>query len=140
MAFVKVIDDGVDMKVFSPFAAKDTIKSMPSRRWDKDDRCWVVPSYLKRDLLMALELDGFEIRYEQAPRKDSFEDLFDLFTRPTSVSDWVRDAFTAAGDRAPKLYRALASVFHPDAGGEHALMVRINEAYDKWRTVHRGNR
>jgi len=46
---------------------------------------------------------------------------------------WLEAAFTAVGrDRARLLYRALASVFHPDSGGDERLMKALNSAKERF--------
>ncbi len=47
---------------------------------------------------------------------------------------WLMGAFQAVPDEARgKLYRALAAVFHPDTGGDPALMVALNAARERNR-------
>jgi hypothetical protein len=46
---------------------------------------------------------------------------------------WLEAVFVAVGrDRAKLLYRALASVFHPDAGGDERLMRALNAAKERF--------
>jgi hypothetical protein len=46
---------------------------------------------------------------------------------------WLMGAFHAVPDEARgKLYRALATAFHPDVGGDPALMVALNAARERY--------
>lgn len=44
---------------------------------------------------------------------------------------WADDLLTEAGDLAPVVYKALARVLHPDAGGNTKLMQALNAANDR---------
>lgn len=60
--------------------------------------------------------------------------------KATGNGDWVRAVFDACPARHyDRLYRALAATFHPDVGGGHELMVRINGEYEyRHRTADKG--
>ncbi|HEX3456630.1 MAG TPA: hypothetical protein VHR97_01630 [Candidatus Baltobacteraceae bacterium] len=46
---------------------------------------------------------------------------------------WLEAMFVAVGrDRAKVLYRALATVFHPDSGGDERLMKALNAAKERF--------
>jgi hypothetical protein len=46
---------------------------------------------------------------------------------------WLEAAFRATrADRRKRLYRALSTVFHPDAGGDPMLMVALNAVHEKF--------
>jgi hypothetical protein len=47
---------------------------------------------------------------------------------------WLEAMFIAIGDKAQrqKLYRALATVFHPDVGGDERLMKALNAAKERF--------
>lgn len=44
-----------------------------------------------------------------------------------NAENWLTAAFVAVGPEGrPRLYRSLAAAFHPDVGGDPALMVALN--------------
>lgn len=107
--------------VLSPFSAKDDVKALPSARWDKTIRAWVILSLnvegAARDLRRlgyAVELEGF--RTVDTPRvNEPWEAMFSAV--PVAL-------------RA-KTYRALVKVLHPDAGGDLAAMQALTVAFEK---------
>jgi len=52
--------------------------------------------------------------------------------------DWVSAVFDAVPDKyTDKLFRALASCFHPDVGGSDEIMARINAEYERRKNEQR---
>lgn len=50
-----------------------------------------------------------------------------------NAQEWLVAMFCAVqADQRRALYRSLAAVFHPDAGGDPALMVALNAAREKF--------
>lgn len=73
------------------------------------------------DLLAYARLLGF--RVEDNRRGKARAPQFNATT------DWATALFEAVGaDRATAVYRALSKVLHPDAGGDHSLMVALTSA------------
>lgn len=51
---------------------------------------------------------------------------------PVGSTDWVKELFaTVPKAHVQRVYRALASAFHPDVGGDAETMKRINAAYGR---------
>src|ERR1700685_4342644 len=61
---------------------------------------------------------------------------FEIENRRVAIlqaSKWLEAAFVATSkDRRKKLFRALSSVFHPDAGGDQALMIALNAVHERF--------
>lgn len=119
--------------ILSPFEAKDTIRSLPSRQWDPTLRGWVIPSHHVSLAVAALVDAGFRVLdpvglndHPGGPRTGR--------TRPNSsggaagTSDPFAALYAALPDhlRAPT-YRALVRVLHPDVGGDGRLTQILND-------------
>lgn len=54
--------------------------------------------------------------------------------------DWVQQIFKVCPSRhRAKLYRGLASAFHPDVGGDNDLMRHINKVYEYYEKLDKAN-
>ncbi|MGH3381346.1 MAG: hypothetical protein ACRDP6_42105 [Actinoallomurus sp.] len=133
MALVRIVLDGLDAYVRSPFDAKDVIKSMPIRHWDAARKVWVIPADDVDELKAALEASGFNVivtgearrqerqRYEPPPRNSR-----------TNGSSWADAMFVALGpELSVKAYKALSRALHPDLGGSTEHMQILNAARDR---------
>ncbi|WDT90779.1 hypothetical protein H0E86_03965 [Streptomyces sp. SCSIO-PteL053] len=60
---VRIVTGTAAAKVFSPFEALGVIKTMPhrNRRWDTNEKCWVISLSLLPDLQAALAAEGFKV-------------------------------------------------------------------------------
>lgn len=122
-----------DAKVHSPFEAKDIIKELPHRwrRWDKDDKCWVVELHAVDSLKSSLRMAGFTVRTtHDAGSRQSY------YTPPPrterSADSWADSMYRALGkELGDKAYKALVPVLHPDRGGDTVCMQQLNAARDK---------
>lgn len=124
--FVRIFEDWRDTweaQVFSPFEAKDIIRGMPTRRWDKERRCWVIPVDDAAALRGRLEWEGFTVQVHSNWRPEP---------RTTTVVNWADSLFQALPEAlAEKAFKALTRVLHPDTGGDTALMQQLNGARDR---------
>src|SRR5690606_4113698 len=89
-----------------------------SRRWDPEDRLWIIDDRYEATVRRLL---GIFFGYKYAPvDADPYRTLHLLPTAPPEV--------------AKAAYRALAQIHHPDRGGSHEAMQRVNTA---WETLSR---
>lgn len=126
---VRIVINGDKAKVYSPFEAKEAIKTLPKRwrAWDTDEKCWVILTFGLDELRRALHAEGFTVveRTNSGSKGGS--------QRPRRGTDTWADAMYAALGRqlADKAFRALVPVLHPDRGGDTAAMQTLNAARDR---------
>lgn len=109
-----LVVDGPNILVFAPFDAKDDIKALPSRRWDNNRRCWVVPKEL-----------------HHAARRVLDRWCTTIDDRSEASMGWLVDLFAAIPDESvDRVYRALSVALHPDHGGSTELMAVVNRVHD----------
>lgn len=120
-----VIIGGHEARIVSPYSAKDAIKTIPGRRWDKAARQWVIPAAYAADAEAILwrYCSHVDVRDNRPPPPPS---------RPAVRYD---NPFTAVLEAVPdglrrKVYRSLAVVLHPDHGGDEQLAKALNAAHD----------
>lgn len=120
MAAVFITVDGPVAWIASPFAAKDTIRSAPGRKWNPERRQWSVPADVVDDLAGWLRDDGFDVtvrgRPARAQGRHPAEWTWALYD---AVPEHLRDA----------AYRALLRVLHPDVGGDSRLAQQLNDTF-----------
>ncbi|MDX3229403.1 hypothetical protein [Streptomyces sp. ME19-01-6] len=127
---VRIVMGTTTAKVFSPFEAKECIRTLPKqqRNWDPEEKCWVISIYAVRDLRAALQYEGFTVltlpRGEDQsgaprPRRQHADTWADLM--------YAQLGATLAG----KAYKALLGVLHPDRGGDTEAMKVLNAARDR---------
>lgn len=105
--------DGPNILVFAPFDAKDDIKALPSRRWDRERRCWVVPRELRYDVRVL----------------ERWCTVID--DRSDAATEWLSEMFAVIPDeQVNRVYRTLSFDLHPDHGGSTQLMAALNRAHD----------
>lgn len=123
----------LNAKVHSPFEAKDIIKDLPRawRRWEKDDKCWVVELYAVDTLTISLRLAGFTVRTTH--QGGSEQRRSSPPPRAERNADtWADSMYRALGKTlGDKAYKALVPVLHPDRGGDTVCMQQLNAARDK---------
>jgi hypothetical protein len=103
----------------------DTVKAtVPSdhREWDPDVKEWTIwPPYAADVLTLTKHTYGFvRERGNAAPIADDYFRILHL--RETAPIELIESAF-----------RCLAKLHHPDRGGDHATMRRLNSAYEALR-------
>lgn len=161
MALVRIEVDGLTARVFSPYDPQrvEVIKSIPGRHWDKDGKCWVVPTVQVPGIKVALEAIGDTVLIvgaaEPPPRqrqaddgevrilKDANRRLERDLARLRQENQRLRSETAARGgswaetllrkltpEQAEKAYKKLATVLHPDVGGSAELMRDLNVAHD----------
>jgi hypothetical protein len=112
---VFVRQSGDELHVYSPFEARDDVKSLPRRRWDAERKCWIVPFTHRRQVL------------------DVLRQTCDVIDETNSIA-WIAELFAVVPPRhRERVWRALAMACHPDVGGTNALMAAINREYEKLR-------
>lgn len=117
--------------VYSPFAAKEVIKALPMRSWDKDRRCWTIPAVFLDELVDALRAAGFTTVTTEKGEQEKQD------RRPppgpgSTTGTWADLLFTELGpDLGDRAFKALIKVVHPDTGGSTVLMQQLNIARDK---------
>lgn len=101
--------------------AIDRLKRLGSTYFDPDERVWRSPLHRVEQIRQVFSDLGYAIEdwtleeaavAKPAPPEDVFVTLM------TTVPERLRDP----------VYRALARVLHPDAGGDGRLMQRLNDA------------
>jgi hypothetical protein len=126
---VRIVVTGTKAKVYSPFEAREAIKTLPRswRSWDSEEKCWVIPVHAVAELTRALKLEGFTImsRAGSGQRAES--------PRPQrSGESWADLMYASLGrELAGRAYKALVPVLHPDRGGATAAMQDLNAARDR---------
>mgnify|MGYP001609834074 CR=1 FL=1 len=106
---------------------KDTIPKR-ARRWDPEDRCWLILPSQKRALTHLLAEHGHTVK--------SFERNAPAGGTPRPSPSPNFDPIEALLREIPtemraKVYRQLAIALHPDNGGDTELMKRLNVIWDK---------
>lgn len=105
--------------------AVEVIKRAPVRHWDKDAGCWRVPAEHAGLIAELFRGAGYEVRHPLGAR--AWAPGQRLPAEPEPVAALL--AIVPEHLRTPTV-RALAKVWHPDVGGDHALMQRLNTAAD----------
>ena len=122
-------DGGINLKF--PYIAElveDLKSAIPGwgRQYDPYTKQWyVLPSFV--DV-------AEEIFYFYFPRKHNFShsppDLF------ATLPDWCKTLYilpNAPGVVIDAVYRALSKIYHPDVGGSHSAMLKLNAAIEEAR-------
>jgi len=117
VSVVRIEQRGQFFHVWTPYHrayVTDLKCSISGRRWDQDAGCWIIHER-HRDALMLLLAEHFGYLED-----DPYRALHLLPSAPPEV--------------AKAAYRALAQIHHPDRGGSHEAMQRVNTA---WETLSR---
>ena len=113
---------------YDPDLIEDLKENIPkrARRWDPEDRCWLIlPSQQKR--LMELLADhGHQVKRFQRTATASAGPP----TSPT-VDPFEAMLKEVPSELRPKVYRQLAIALHPDNGGDTEMMKRLNVIWDR---------
>ncbi len=131
MALVRMIVEDGKAKVFSPFEAKDLVKSMPTRSWSAADKAWVIPAEDVDDLKDLLEASGYRvlITHKQAKQERRSEPPP---RQARTGRTWADDLLTSLSpELAERAFKALTRVLHPDIGGSTEAMQILNAARDR---------
>jgi len=119
----RIVVRGHVADVYAPFELREVIKSFPGRKWRPAAKAWEVPRHVIADLADALEDCGCTVFVSGDAEPSSAS---------KATAGWAEMLLDAVGDDlAPKVYRALVCVLHPDHGGHHQLMVELNRARDR---------
>ena len=124
IASVRYLPSGLMLQLEAPFDREFTDslkKSVPSKKriWDDNDKCWYVAKD-QSDKLCHL-LDGV---YEETL-------LLDFPVQEVSDSSWGTLYLVphAPLEVVRAVFKALALKYHPDKGGDVAIMQSLNVAY-----------
>lgn len=124
---IELTPGNTSARVFSPFEAKDIIKTLPPgyRAWDKDNRCWLVKTTMIERLTTLLEAESFTVRVVSGSQQEP----------PPAPSrgsgTWADQMYATLGTRlADAAHKALSRVLHPDTGGSAEAMKCLNAARD----------
>lgn len=120
-----VIIDRHEARIVSPFEAKDAIKAIPGRRWDKTRKQWVVPA--------EYATEAERILWIYCDRVDVIDNREPTTAPPPPPPRRSENAFADALGAVPqrlrrRAFRALAEVLHPDHGGDLKAMQALNAA------------
>ena len=123
---INIIVIGGNARIYSPFAAKDSVKALPGAHWDSGQRCWVIPASYVHLAADELRLAGYRVTVKDQSQSRP----------PTPDSIRVNEPWEAMFLATPrplreKAYKALARVLHPDTGGDTAAMQALTQAYAK---------
>jgi hypothetical protein len=128
---VRIEIEIVKTYIYDAYDVKEIIKQIPGRKWEADRRRWSIYTSDVGLLLLMLKRDGHhgvitDRRWK--PRS----------SKPSSAikRTWADELFAALKGKphlADKVFKALTLALHPDAGGDHELMVQLNVARDKTR-------
>ena len=125
-------DYGEWMTIRCPYEAHfvkalKTIVGPSQRWWDQDAKLWHVRFEFIRELLPLCRkyYDEVECRVNvrEVLASANVNVFSQLFARITP-------------QYADKIYKALARVVHPDAGGQEELMTQLNQAYQNRVSLH----
>lgn len=116
--------------VRSPFEARDLIKGMPVRRWDKVEKVWVIPASDVPALRSVLEQCGYRVAVTRAEEERSAP------SSRRSGDTWADRMFIELPPPlADKCFKALSRALHPDVGGDTAHMQVLTAARDRHRRL-----
>src|SRR5262245_22884997 len=119
-----------DAYIRAPFEARNAIKLLPSRWWNKHRKRWIIPAE-DVDLAAAqLRSDGWNVfvldgRHEEPPPPPPPAQKKHELT-------WADHLYASLPDRfhAP-VHAALSKILHPDIGGDTVAMQQLNAARDR---------
>lgn len=126
MQIVTITIEGHSAKVRSPFEAREIIKRMPSRRWSKAEKVWILPASDARVLGGMLKRAGYRVVMSGPQSRERQQ------SPPSTSNTWADHMFGALGpELATAAYKALSRVLHPDTGGSTEHMQTLNGARDR---------
>src|SRR5262245_35431914 len=131
--YIEVRPGDPDALISAPYEARFAIKELPTRRWNKLRKRWVIPVGDVDLAVVQLRSAGWHVSViggraneEPPPTPPPARER----TQPT----WADLLFTALPDRFHgPVYTALSKVLHPDIGGDTAAMQQLNAARDRTR-------
>lgn len=117
--------------IASPFEAKDLIKELPVRRWDKERRRWVVPETDVNVAAAKLRANGYTVEIIGQQEKTKEEPKAG---RRGQAQTWADQLYTELPERFHSpVHAALTKILHPDIGGDLEHMQQLNIARDRKR-------
>ena len=114
------------LRIVSPYDSGfvDGLKTLnqPSyRRWEPTGKFWLV-----NEICLDILIDLCETYFDEVEH-----DLMGVASATTGPNIFTQMFTGLSQDEGVKVYRALASVLHPDKGGNSVLMTQLNNAYHK---------
>ncbi|WP_425309089.1 hypothetical protein AADG42_10125 [Ammonicoccus fulvus] len=100
-----------EIRITSPYEARDLIKEIPGRKWDPTRKIWTAPSWALAEAKSILAAWPGGVRI--------------LTDHPTTTktNNWADAMFDALPERLhERAYKALARVLHPDVDGDPEQM------------------
>jgi hypothetical protein len=101
-----------------------------ARKWKPDDRIWIVRVEWRDSVIKLLRsyFNNVEIVDDSKDRKRES-------VNSCAVSPYHELVAKVPNSTLVKVYRLLATELHPDKGGAHELMVRVNSAWDRIKNI-----
>lgn len=123
---INIIVIGGNARIYSPFAAKDTVKALPGAHWDSGQRCWVIPAAYAQFAAGELRRHGYIVTVdnESQPRPQAPDNI-------RAGEPWEAMLLAVPSELRERAYKALSRVLHPDVGGDIAAMQGLTQAYAK---------
>jgi hypothetical protein len=123
--FTTVDDDYSTCRFAYDEACLKIIKSAPVHRWDRDTKTWTTETAWVELLAKRFTDAGFTVAVDG-----------ELWTPPDpkALAPPIQSLFDALPTRLrPLVFKALAKILHPDAGGDLELMKQLNKVNEKTR-------
>lgn len=106
------------------------VKAIPSKAFIPEGKYWTIWSAHIPVLANMLVAKGHTVSVngEHWVRKAAGAGPFEQFVKKDSGNPFKDFLDSVPSEYRSKAYQALARVFHPDTGGDEALMKKLNEA------------
>ena len=120
-------------RIYAPYAMKDVIKQMPGRKWNADEKCWVLAIAFVPELADALRANESEVSIINSDGSPWNSKRPSDKRNTSPPAGWALAVLEAVGpSRMNRVHRALSRVLHPDIdGGSTILMAELNDARDR---------
>lgn len=125
---VIITTDGIRATVHFPYDEDlvDLIRGIPGRKWVAEEKFWTIPAGAVRGFAYQADACGEAVTIDGEPYQPPAR------TSPTNGRSIV--AFDNLPEHLrPLVYRAVAKVLHPDAGGDHRAMQQLNDDIARYR-------
>lgn len=107
------------------------VKTIPSKAWVPEGKYWTILATHIPVLANMLVAKGHTVSVngEKWVHTQAKTGPFDPYVKNPSTGNPFQDFFAGIPEAyRVKAYKALTRVFHPDTGGDEALMKKLNEA------------
>lgn len=131
VVIARIVVQGVTADVYSPYEARDIMRSLPDRRWSKAHKKWIIPVVyvdMCADMLRAYGITVYVTAHNGQPWSGNGHHG----QRDQPAATWIEEAFAAVPlENVPVLRRSLLTALHPDRGGDPELAKAINHTADR---------